>query len=201
MPYSNFSFERVKEDLKLNIKNARGLFDSINEYELLQDFVSRLLEDNVRLALAINTEKAKSELIIAPVLMEVWKIEQERISLFSGVEFNVDEQQDLKGTCDFIISLSQEQFFIDSPIITIVEAKRDNINDGIPQCIAEMRAAQIFNERKKNSLKTVYGAVTTGSVWKFLKISDKTVTIDLDEYHIKEVKKIVGILLSMCEGV
>ncbi len=110
MPYSNFSFERVKEELELSIKDAQGLFDHVKECELPKDFVHRLLEDDVPLALAISTEKVRSELIIAPVLMEVWRIEQKQISLFSGVEFNVDVEHDLKGTCDFIISLSEEQF-------------------------------------------------------------------------------------------
>ncbi len=199
MPYSNFSFDQVKEVLELDIEDKHGLFDKIAEHELPQDFVDQLLGDSTPLALAINTEKARSELIVTPVLMEVRKIENKRISLFSGVEFNVDDEHDLRGTCDFIISLSKEQFFINSPIITIVEAKRDNIHAGIPQCIAEMKAAQIFNERKQNPLKTIYGAVTTGSNWKFLKLVDNSVTIDLDEYYIKDVNKIVGILRSMCE--
>ncbi len=199
MPYSNFSFDKVKEVLELEIEDAQGLFDKVPEHKLSEDFVNELLEDNVPLALAINTEKARSELIITPVLLKIRKIEQKRISLFSGVEFNVDEDHDLKGICDFIISLSKEQLFINAPIITIVEAKRDNIQEGIPQCIAEMKAAQIFNERKHNEIKSVYGVVTTGSLWKFLKLTEKPIAVDLDEYHIKEVQKIIGILHSMCE--
>jgi hypothetical protein len=62
-----------------------------------------------------------------------------------------------------------------------------------------MRASQIFNERRENQIETIYGVVTTGSNWKFLKLQNQTVYIDFDEYHIKELNKIMGILLSMCQ--
>jgi transketolase C-terminal domain/subunit len=52
----------------------------------------------------------------------------------------------------------------------IVEAKNENIKGGLGQCVAEMVAAQIFNEREANAIDTIYGAVTTGEIWKFLKL-------------------------------
>ncbi|MFM8004268.1 MAG: hypothetical protein ACKO86_04805, partial [Dolichospermum sp.] len=79
------------------------------------------------------------------------------ISLFSGVDFNVDNQQGLNGFCDFLISLSKEQLFIRAPVITLVESKNENLKLGLAQCIAEMLAAQLFNEQKQNAIKIVYG--------------------------------------------
>ncbi len=199
MPYSSFSFADIKK-LDITVKDQSRLFADVNEVDLSQGFVENLLTDNLPLALAINTEKSRSELIISPVLMELRKLLHKQISLFSGTEFNVDESHNLKGVCDFIISLSAEQFFIDAPIITIVEAKKDNIIDGIPQCIAEMRAAQIFNERQEKPLPVIYGVVTSGSLWKFLRLEGQTLFLDLDEYYIKEIHKIIGILEMMCIG-
>lgn len=198
MPYDNYTFDKVKETLHLEIRDQPRLFDDIPEIEVPEVFTRELLDDNVPLALANNTEKARSELIITPVLLEIRKLKNKKISFFSGIEFNIDEQQELKGTCDFIISLSEEQFFLNAPVVTIVEAKKENITAGIPQCIAEMKAAQIFNERKENPLETIYGVVTTGSNWKFLKLKGNEVSIDLEEYHIKELRKILGILHFMC---
>lgn len=151
------------------------------------------------LALAIDTEKARSEFIIAPILAECRKILQNEISLFSGVEFNVEPAAGLNGICDFIISLSSEQFYISAPILALVEAKNDKIKAGVAQCIAEMIAAKLFNERKGNPLETVYGIVTTGSLWRFFRLSGKKVYIDTEEYHVRDVRKIFGILLQIVQ--
>jgi hypothetical protein len=66
------------------------------------------LMDSLPVAIATGSEKARSELIISPVLMEVRKILQQRISFFSGEELNVDESVGLNGTCDFLLSRSRE---------------------------------------------------------------------------------------------
>ncbi|MEO0807136.1 MAG: hypothetical protein AAFY33_12615 [Cyanobacteria bacterium J06643_4] len=93
-----------------------------------------------------------------------------------------------------MISRSPEQLIIESPVITVVEAKNDNILSGIGQCIAEMVAAQIFNERHQNPIPAIYGVITTGSNWKFLRLRGDTIDADLDEYYLNDVGKILGIL-------
>src|SRR5262249_35032841 len=130
--------------------------------------LSDTLAENIPLAVAISTEKARSELIIVQILLEVRRQAQRRISLFSGVEFTVDASQGLKGVCDFLLSLSPEQLTIEAPVVAVVEAKNDNLKSGIGQCIAEMVGARLFNEQRGSAIKSVYGVVTTGSLWKFL---------------------------------
>lgn len=127
------------------------------------------------MALAINTEKARSETIISPVIIEIKNMFTEEISLFSGVDFNVEPEQGLNGVCDFIISKSPEQLFITSPVVTIVEAKNENIKLGLGQCVAEMIAAQLFHQKEVNYIDSIYGVVTTGNMWKFLKLQDSVV--------------------------
>lgn len=83
---------------------------------------------------------------------------------------------------------------IKSPVLTIVEAKKENLNAGLGQCLAEMVAAQIFNQRSNREISTVYGVVTSGNIWKFLQLSQNQVHIDLTEYFIGNVEKILGIL-------
>jgi ABC-type uncharacterized transport system substrate-binding protein len=102
--------------------------------------------------------------------------------------------------CDFIISESPEQLFVSAPVITLVEAKKENITAGLGQCVAEMLAAQIFNEREGNNIPVVYGSVTSGTNWKFLKLDGKVIEIDLSEYYLKDVNKILGILASGIRG-
>ncbi len=196
MSYSDFDLRKVKQDLGVKLIEKEHLFSEIKSVEI-SPALAEILKENVPLARAINTEKARSELIIANILVEIRKILKHQISLFSGIEFNVDKEKGLNGFCDFIISASQEQLILNRPIITLVEAKNENIINGLGQCIAEMVAASIFNQAENNPLKELYGVVTTGTVWKFLKMENMNVFIDLDEYSIEHPEKIIGILLEM----
>lgn len=83
-----------------------------------------------------------------------------------------------------------------APVVIIVEAKKENINGGLGQCIAEMIAARIFNERQSLDIPVIYGAVTSGTNWRFLKLEEQVVSIDLTEYYLRDIKKILGILTS-----
>lgn len=200
MAYSDFKLSEIVKKFGLTINEGSGLFGDVLE-EGYSELLATTLQENVDIAVSINTEKARSEMIIAPVLWEIRRRFNYQISLFSGVEFNVDSQQGLNGFCDFVISLSKEQLFINAPIITLVEAKNENIKLGLAQCMAEMIAAQLFNEQQQNSIKTIYGVVTIGTIWQFLKLENKVVYIDLTEYHIKDIKKILGILIGVINHV
>jgi hypothetical protein len=196
MPYSSFTLKRVKEEFDLNIVENIDLFSAIEEAEI-SDYLKTTLNYNVPLALAISTEKARSEMIISNVLLELKKLLNDEIGLFSGIIFDIDKDRDLNGFCDYIISRSSEQFYLNSPIVAIVEAKNEQIISGLGQCIAEMIASKIFNEKEGNIIDKIYGAVTTGSTWKFLKYENDTAYIDRLEYHIGNVNKIMGIFVKM----
>lgn len=199
MSYSDFSIKKTQDDFGLEIIEGLGIFSNI-ESSKISEYFSKTLEENLPLAVAINTEKAKSELIISDVLIEVRKKFNRKISFFSGIEFNIDKDRGLNGYCDFIVSLSPEQLFIKSPVIALVEAKNENIMSGLGQCIAEMVAAKIFNGKEGNNIPIAYGAVTTGIFWKFLKLADNTVYIDLKDYSIEDNPgRVIGILSSMME--
>jgi len=195
MAYSDYTLSEIKEKFQLIIEAETNLFPDVKE-EKISDSLSEILKENIPLALAIHTEKARSEMIVTPVLIELRKILNHRISLFSGVEFNVDKEKGLNGVCDYIISLSKEQFYVSAPVISIVEAKNDNIKSGLAQCAAEMIASGIFNKQKGSQIKTMYGIVTTGSNWRFLKLDD-LLYIDVKEYYIEQLGKIMGIMLQI----
>lgn len=195
MAYSDFTFEKLEKDLHLSIVEM-DLFSSLTPCNI-SDFLEETLKENVPLGLSINTEKARSELMISPMLVELRKCLQHQISLFSGLEFNVVPKRGLNGICDFVISSSPTQIILTAPIIQIVEAKNENIKSGIPQCVAEMCAAQIFNQQKNLHLPKIYGVVTTGSSWKFMQLERNIVTIDSMEYFIDNAGKILGILQTM----
>ena len=167
---------------------------------VISDYLQQTLKEYLPLATAINTEKARAEFLIAPVLAELRRQANYQISLFSGTEFDVDKEKGLSGYCDYIISCSKEQYFIDVPVVAIVEAKNENINGGLGQCIAEMVAAQIFNRNQERPLAEIYGVVSTGTVWKFLVLKDNLVLIDSQDYYINEVNKILAIILLLIKA-
>ena len=196
MAYSNFTLDKVVETFELDIVDSEDLFGKV-EPIILGEHLNTALERKVQLAEAINTEKARSELIVAEVLVELREQFNRRISLFSGIDFSVDAGDGLVGVCDFLVSLSPVQYLLQAPIIALVEAKRDDFLSGLGQCTAEMLAAQRFNAKKGNDIPTVYGVSTTGLTWKFLKLTEKRLDIDVTSYAIRECDKILGILTSM----
>lgn len=197
MAYSDFKLRQVQKQFKLNISEKLGTFSGIAEKPISEYFIATL-EENIPLAVSINTEKARSELLVSNVLIEVRKLFNRKISFFSGVEFNVDKEQSLAGFCDFLISLSPEQLFVEAPVIAVVEAKNENIMSGLGQCVAEMIAAQLFNQKEGNNVMNTYGVITSGIGWKFLKLESNNVYIDLKDYSIEsEPQKIIGILSAM----
>ncbi|GAX42894.1 hypothetical protein NIES4075_38990 [Tolypothrix sp. NIES-4075] len=198
MPYSQFTIDVISEIFGFTISDRIGMFTDVPAVDY-STLLAQILKEYIPLAVAIGTEKSRSEFIIAPILFELKKQLANRISLFSGKEFNVAPEQGLSGFCDFLISLSPEQLFIQAPVVTIVEAKNDNIQSGLGQCIAEMIAAKLFNERKENKIEIIYGVVTTGSVWKFMRLIEQRIEVDLDEYFIQDIGKILGILRSFVD--
>ncbi len=199
MSYSQFSIDTVETTLGITIVETVGIFADTPPVEY-SDFLAQALKKYIPLALSIGTDKARSELILTPILVELKELLQNQISLFSGLEFNVSPEKGLTGFCDFIISKSSEQIIIKAPVIALVEAKNDNIQSGLGQCIAEMVAAQLFNQQKENEIKTIYGSVTTGTNWKFMRLSGQIIEIDLNEYFINDVRKILGILRSFIDN-
>jgi hypothetical protein len=199
MSYEEFTLEQINSDFGLAIEENVSLFANVEGVQL-DEFFLRYLQNNIPLAVAIATEKAKSEMIIAPILIEMRRILNNQISLFSGVKFNVDNTRGLNGFCDFLVSRSRQQSFIKSPVIAIVEAKNENIKSGYAQCMAEMVAARIFNERGGNETENIFGAVTNGNQWKFLKFKKEVIYIDCDDYYIINPEKIMGILISMVKS-
>jgi hypothetical protein len=196
MAYNKFTMAQLQREYHLEITEQSALFAAAPPAEI-SDLLRETLRRKTILALRSGSEKARSEYIIAPILSEVYEQMQEQVNLFSGVEFDVDEPRGLAGYCDYLFSLPPLQREIQAPVVAIVEAKRENINAGIPQCFAELVAAQIFNATEERNIETLYGVVTSGEIWKFLRLQGTRAITDTDDYYLDNVEKIVGIILSM----
>ncbi|MBP0018364.1 MAG: hypothetical protein J7647_12550 [Cyanobacteria bacterium SBLK] len=197
MPYSKFDLSRVQQDLGLTIHETTHFLPDLPTVapdSLLQE----TLANTMPLALAQGNEKARSEWIINPILTAVRRLSSSPASVFSGREFNIDSERDLVGYVDFLLARSPRLLVLESPVIMLVEAKPENLNAGLGQCAAEMVAAQIFNQQPE---LTIYGCVTSGELWKFLKLYKTDLTIDLEPYAIAPLDRLLGILIYLvCEG-
>jgi hypothetical protein len=194
MAYSDFTLMQVKHELGLVVIEGENLFEAISPVTPSAHLCESLKRSESFVTL-VNTEKVRSEFLIAPILGEVRSQVKIPISLFSGTEFNVDPSLGLQGFCDFILSKSSEQVDITAPVLAIVEAKNESIRGGLGQCLAEMVGAKIFNERSGQQIDRIYGVVTTGSLWRFLMLEANNAYIDRPEYFIGNVDKILGILM------
>ena len=199
MPYSQFTnISKAKEAFGLKTQEG-GRFIPPTEPIEPSATLTAYLEESLPLA-ASASEKARSEGIIYPVLLEVRRILNREISLFSGEDFTIDESIGLNGKCDFLLSRSPEVLEIEAPAIVIVEAKKADLRTGFGQCMAEMVAAQRFNAAKNRPVSVIYGSITSGTQWRFLKLEENIVTIDLMDYPLPPVDEILGILVWMVEN-
>ena len=203
MAYSDFTLETAVETFDLEIVEPVGFFSDLEAIDPGEDFTARLA-NRTQLADAINTDKAKSELIISHVLLEIRQYCDCDISFFSGNDFDVDAENGLDGVCDFLISLSPTQLFIRAPVAISIEVppiagKDEPIIIGLGPCVAKMVAAQRFNAKKGNEIPRIYGATTKGTEWMFLQLEERRLSVDLMFYRIEQCDKILGILASMVE--
>ena len=134
------------EELGLSVADMK-LFDALPAESVAPDF-EQSIREGADLASAINTEKARSEFVIAPLLFELWRRHRGQFSIFSGVELVADANRGLNGICDFLLAQSASQHIMTLPILSIVEAKNENLRSGLGQCIASMVAANIVNASK-----------------------------------------------------
>ena len=193
MAYSTFTLRQITQQFQIDIDERSDLFRPVPEVTLRPEFKAQL-DELTPLALSVGSEKARSELIIAPVLLELWRMTGQRIGFFSGILFDVDKAQGLDGFCDYILTRTPRQVFIEAPIVMLVEARNENMKSGYGQCVAEMLGAQRFNSADGQESDTVYGAVTTGDRWKFLELEGTTARIDAADYYLEHIGKIIGIL-------
>jgi hypothetical protein len=195
MAYNNFTLDEVIRQFDLILTDS-PFCEALPFAEPDPEFLA-IFQRWLPLGQKARSEKAKSERLISPILLEVEHLTKERIRLFSGEEFNVDRELGLNGFCDFLLCRAATPYLIQAPVAIVVEAKRGDL--GFGQCVAEMVAAKMFNEREGKNASTVYGCVTSGKVWQFLKLDGKEVVVDGNEYLVAPVEKILGILKWMVD--
>lgn len=193
MAYSDFTLETATATLGISTELAI-LFPSLASLPVpvwLQETLSK------RTPLALISEKSRSEFIIAPILLACRELSHEKLAIYSGQRLDVDPQKGLVGECDFILTLSPPILPLRDPIVTLVEAKKNDVEAGLGQCMAQMVAAQIFNQATGHSSLPMFGCVTTGEIWQFLKLAGSTVSMDERRYYLDDIGGILAVIQSI----
>lgn len=79
------------------------------------------------------------------------------------------------------------------PVLCIVEAKKADVDSrAFGQCMATMVAAQRFNQHQS----IIFGCVTTGNDWQFLRLTEDLFEIDPETYYENQLPVVLGVLIS-----
>lgn len=189
MAYSDFSLEKVKKDFNL-IEKRTNLFQPGKDIEV-SHWLKDTLNISLDLALSSSSEKARSEFIVAPILIEMERINNKSFSIFSGEKLDADVERGLNGECDFILTKGPLSSTIQNPIFLLVEAKKNDVKEGLGQCVAQMLGAKIVNQKEGNDIEFIYGCVTTGETWQFLGLEGEIIFMDTNRYYINELNKLL----------
>jgi hypothetical protein len=193
MAYTDFSLDSVSARFHLRLTQA-PLFPDLPPLAI-SPWLRETLDKGMPLAL--GSEKARSEFIIVPLLLTSRELSQNRVAIYSGQRLDVDAASGLIGECDFILTATPPLPIIQAPIICIVEAKKNDIESGFGQCAAQLLGAYQLNQRDGTGIDTIFGCITTGEAWQFLKLEPDLLIIDSDRYYINEVGAILAVLQAI----
>jgi len=183
MAYTEFTLENVESELGVNCSTGEVFLDlqPVAVPPWLTDSLARGMQ------LALVSEKARSEFIVAPLLLAVREATNGAVAILLGQRLDVDSARRLQGECDFILARSEPVPMLRAPLMAVVKANTNDIDGGLGQCIAQMVAAQLYNDRAGQPIHAVYGCVTTGEDWQFLRLVGSTITLHRPRLYIDNV--------------
>ncbi|TAE32960.1 MAG: hypothetical protein EAZ91_03620 [Cytophagales bacterium] len=195
MAYSDFTLEKLKRDC--GVGHTLKHFMPIPRTVLIPSpELEQALSTSVELPLL--TEKSKSEFLISPILHELYRLNDKRFTIYSGFSFDVSEQ--LYGYCDYLLGSEPTSLTVDAPIFCVVEAKNRGIEEGLGQCGAEMYGAWLFNRESGSPINAVYGSVTNGFDWVFLRYQGELLEIDLTRFTLNDLPELLGALQTVIDS-
>src|SRR4051812_37025921 len=126
MAFSDFDLKTAVHRFALSEHRDVDLFAAVEPLEP-SDFLRVWLDKLAPVALGVNSEKARSDFIITPMLAEVMLRVGSSVNVLPGVTLDVDRAQGLSGFCDYLIARSPEIFYLQGPIVAVVEAKKEDL--------------------------------------------------------------------------
>ncbi|MHB1556591.1 MAG: hypothetical protein ACYC61_03805 [Isosphaeraceae bacterium] len=193
MEYAEFTLDDLMSHFDISVVQV-PLFVAVQSVE-----PSPWLRDALQKSrsIAFYSEKSRSEFIVAPVLLTCQEMLRSECCVYSGIRLDVDPERGLKGECDFIVAKNPPTPALRAPLLIVVEAKKNDVEEGLGQCSAQMIAAAMFNQTPERGPGRLYGCVTTGETWQFLRLQARELVVDSDRYYISEIETILGVLMTI----
>jgi hypothetical protein len=189
MSFSDYkTISQVQTEYQIKYEEVN--FVEKNQIDLSQHFLDEI-EFNIKTLDAFSSEAARCELIILPILRETYKKVSSKLSLW--VQKSINYNKPLSGTPDYIISKRSPlgKTVLEYPLLIVVEAKKNDFEQGWAQCLAELVAAQKLNNDETFS---VYGIVTDGKYWEFGKLKEKIFNKNIKSFVIDDLPELFGAL-------
>ena len=193
----------------MSFNNYKSIADVLNEFPLIYQ-EETFIKENVseispyfieRLQLILkegvvfNSEYAICENIISPILVEIWLKYKDKLLLWSHQALNYDEK--LSGTPDYIPDYIIAQrsprgkVILYQPYLILVEAKKDNFDEGWGQCLAELIAAQKLNNNQQHK---IFGVVSNGKLWEFGQLQNDIFSKNIKYYVLENLLELMGVI-------
>lgn len=192
MAFTDFTPESVQQKLGVTLQLAE-LFPGLTPVEIPRWLTEQLAKTR---QLALFSEKSRSEFIVAPILLAARDLLGGLLVILSGQRLDVDAGKGLSGECDFILSTGLALPILQAPLLTLIEAKRHDVEGAIGQCVAQMVAAQMFNEKAGLCERPVYGCVTNAEAWQFLRLIGSLVDVNPDRFYLDNLGGILAALVT-----
>jgi hypothetical protein len=195
MAYTDFTLESIEQKFGV-INKSQALFEPLSALPVSTDLAKALARAR---KLRVRSEKARSELLVTPILLEIRELTDEFFTIYSGDNLPADDEAGLRGECDFILAKDTGTFDINYPILCVVEAKKNDLDIGIPQCAAQLIGARIFNLRKGIAPPSLYGCVTTADEWVFMRLTGNELVIDSRKYYLVEIGELLALFVKLID--
>jgi hypothetical protein len=199
MAFADFDLRRAVEKFHLEEDREADLFPGVAPLELT-GFLRVWLDEFAPVALGVNSDQARSAFIITPLLAEAKRRAGRESNVLPGVRLDVNPMQGLDGACDFILTRSAEYYYLHRPVGIVVAARRDDLITGLGPCVAAMATVRLFNEKDKTPVPALYGCVTGGTNWRFLKLAGARLSIDRRDYYLSDAGRLVQIFVNILGG-
>lgn len=195
MAFSEFTLESVEHSLGITTQEADLFPDAVAAP--VPEWLPATIARGTHLALI--SEKARSEFIVVPILLASRELSAHRLAIYSGQRLDVDSARGLVGECDFILAVGPAVPPLRAPVVTVVEAKKNDVEAGLGQCIAQMVAARRFNEAAGQAALPIHGCVTTGETWQFLRLAEPAALLDRKRYYLDNLAGILGVMRAIVQ--
>jgi len=178
---------KYKEEFFIKAQKLKPSENFINDFEFYKENID-----------IFSSEASRSEVIISPILREIYKKYYKEYSFW--IQKSIVYDSILCGTPDYIFSQKSElgKTVLEKPIVIVVEAKRNDFEQGWGQCLAEMVASQKINDDFEFP---IYGVVTDGNLWQFGKLEKDCFFKNIENFTIDRLNLLYGALDNIVQAV